>query len=155
MKLKNLLLTLTKEDILNLLKLQDKVFINELSLVNNIKIRGVYKVIGLNIDFYTMLTVNNFKNNILQIDINDFKLSNKGAMNPIIKRSVALFEKSINDIDGVTLANKILSIDIEKVVEVYCTEKYGIVLNKLIIDNLTSKNNCIELNINEVSLAFK
>lgn len=76
-------------------------------------------------------------------------------MNPIIKRSVALFEKSINDIDGVTLANKILSIDIEKVVEVYCTEKYGIVLNKLIIDNLTSKNNCIELNINEVSLAFK
>lgn len=77
MKLKNLLLTLTKEDILNLLKLQDKVFINELSLENNIKIRGVYKVIGLNIDFYTMLTVNNFKNNILQIDINDFKLSNK------------------------------------------------------------------------------
>lgn len=155
MKLKNLLLTLTKDDILNLLKFQNKVFISELVLENTIKITGVYKIIGLNINFYTLLTINNFKNNVIQLDITDFQLSNKGAMNPIIKRSIALFEKSINDIDGLTLQNKMLLIDIEKIIDANCSEKYNIYLDKLIINNLSTKNNSIELNINELSLSFK
>ena len=152
MKLKNLVLNLSKDDILNLLALQDKTIIKKLDLGKTITASGIYKLVGLNIDFDTSMTISSFKNNVIYIDINSFQISKKNSSNPLVKGSIALLTKSINDIEGFTLKDKVLSIDIEKIVKVYCTDTYGIKLEKLDISTLTTKNGVLEFGINLLEL---
>lgn len=148
MKLKNLVLNLSKDDIVNLISLQDKTIIKKLELGNTINASGVYKLVGLNIDFDTSMTISSFKNNIIYIDINNFKISGKSSSNPLVKGSIALLSKSINDIEGMSLKDKVLTIDIESMVKAYCTDTYGIKLDKLDINTLNTSNGCFEFGIN-------
>ena len=126
MKLQNLILNLSKDDILKLISLQDKTIVKSLELGDQIKISGIYKLMGLNVDFNGIMSISSFKNNVIYITINEFKISNKTSSNPLVKGSIALLTKSINDIEGMTLKNKVLTIDIEKIVQAYCTDTYGI-----------------------------
>ncbi|MDU2121982.1 MAG: hypothetical protein E7E64_05545 [Clostridium celatum] len=148
MKLKNLVLNLSKDDILNLISLQDKTIIKKLELGSRINASGIYKLVGLNIDFDTSMTISSFKNNIIYIDINNFKISGKSSSNPLVKGSIALLTKSINDIEGMNLKDKVLTIDIEKMVKAYCTDTYGVKLDKLDISTLNTSNGCFEFGIN-------
>lgn len=148
MKLKNLVLNLSKDDILNLIALQDKTIIKKLELGNTINASGIYKLVGLNIDFDTSMTISSFKNNIIYIDINNFQISGKSSSNPLVKGSIALLTKSINDIEGMNLKDKVLTINIEKMVKAYCTDTYGIKLDKLDISTLKTSNGCFEFGIN-------
>ena len=148
MKLKNLVLNLSKDDILNLIALQDKTIIKKLDLGNTINASGIYKLVGLNIDFDTSMTISGFKNNIIYIDINNFQISGKSSSNPLVKGSIALLTKSINDIEGMNLKDKVLTIDIEKIIKAYCTDTYGIKLDKLDISTLNTSNGCFEFGIN-------
>ena len=129
MKLQNLILNLSKDDILKLISLQDKTIVKSLELGDQIKISGIYKLMGLNVDFNGIMSISSFKNNVIYITINEFKISNKTSSNPLVKGSIALLTKSINDIEGMTLKNKVLTIDIEKIVQAYCTDTYGIKLD--------------------------
>ena len=155
MKLKNLVLNLSKDDILNLISLQDKTIIKKIELGKTINASGIYKLVGLSIDFDTSMTISSFKNNVIYIDINSFQISKKSSSNPLVKGSIALLTKSINDIEGMTLKDKVLSIDIEKIVQVYCTDTYGIKLDKLDISTLNTSNGCFEFGINilEINLS--
>lgn len=155
MKLKNLVLSLSRDDILNLIALQDKAIIKKLDLGNRINVSGIYKLVGLNIDFDTSMTISTFKNNIIYIDINNFKISGKSSSNPLVKGSIALFTKSINEIEGMNLRDKVLTIDIQKMVKVYCTETYKVKLNKLDINTLNTDNGYFEFGINilDINLA--
>lgn len=152
MKLKNLVLNLSKDDILNLIALQDKTIIKRLDLGNTIKASGIYKLVGLNIDFDTSMTISSFKNNIIYIDINNFQISGKSSSNPLVKGSIALLTKSINDIEGMNVKNKVLTMDIEKIVKVYCTDTYGIKLDKLDISTLNTSNGCFEFGVNTLDI---
>ena len=152
MKLKNLVLNLSKDDILNLIALQDKTIIKKLDLGNTINASGIYKLVGLNIDFDTSMTISGFKNNIIYIDINNFQISGKSSSNPLVKGSIALLTKSINDIEGMNLKNKVLTIDIEKIIKAYCTDTYGIKLDKLDISTLKTSNGCFEFGINVLDI---
>ena len=144
MKLRNLLLDLSKDDILKLISIQDKTIIKSLELEDLIKVSGSYKLMGMNIDFNGTMSINSFKNNIM--------ISNKATSNPLVKGSLAILRKSINDIEGMSLKNKELTIDIEKIVKVYCTDTYGIKLEKLDISTLTTKNGVLEFGINLLEL---
>lgn len=148
MELKNLVLNLSKDDILNLISLQDKTIIKKLELGNRINASGIYKLVGLSINFDTSMTISSFKNNIIYIDINNFKISGKSSSNPLVKGSIALLTKSINDIEGMNLKDKVLTIDIENMVKAYCTDTYGVKLDKLDISTLNTSNGCFEFGIN-------
>ena len=152
MKLKNLVLNLSKEDILNLIDLQDKAIIKKIELGNVIKISGIYKLVGLNIDFDASMKISSFKNNIIYIDINSFQISKKSSSNPLVKGSIALLTKSINDIEGMSLKDKVLTIDIEKMIQVYCTDTYGVKSEKLDISTLNTSNGCFEFGINVLDI---
>ena len=152
MKLKNLVLNLSKEDILNLIDLKDKAIIKKIDLGNVIKISGIYKLVGLNIDFDASMKISSFKNNIIYIDINSFQISKKSSSNPLVKGSIALLTKSINDIEGMSLKDKVLTIDIEKMIQVYCTDTYGVKLEKLDISTLNTSNGCFEFGINVLDI---
>ena len=141
MKLQNLILNLSKDDILKLISLQDKTIVKSLELGDQIKISGIYKLMGLNVDFNGIMSISSFKNNVIY--------------NPLVKGSIALLTKSINDIEGMTLKNKVLTIDIEKIVQAYCTDTYGIKLDKLDINTLNTKNGSLEFGINVLDLNLK
>ena len=155
MKLQNLILNLSKDDILKLISLQDKTIVKSLELGDQIKISGIYKLMGLNVDFNGIMSISSFKNNVIYITINEFKISNKTSSNPLVKGSIELLTKSINDIEGMTLKNKVLTIDIEKIVQAYCTDTYGIKLDKLDINTLNTKNGSLEFGINVLDLNLK
>ena len=155
MKLQNLILNLSKDDILKLISLQDKTIVKSLELGDQIKISGIYKLMGLNVDFNGIMSISSFKNNVIYITINEFKISNKTSSNPLVKGSIALLTKSINDIEGMTLKNKVLTIDIEKIVQAYCTDTYGIKLDKLDINTLNTKNGSLEFGLNVLDLNLK
>ncbi len=155
MKLQNLILNLSKDDILKLISLQDKTIVKSLELGDQIKISGIYKLMGLNVDFNGIMSISSFKNNVIYITINEFKISNKTSSNPLVKGSIALLTKSINDIEGMTLKNKVLTIDIGKIVQAYCTDTYGIKLDKLDINTLNTKNGSLEFGINVLDLNLK
>lgn len=155
MKLQNLILNLSKDDILKLISLQDKSIVKSLELGDQIKISGIYKLMGLNVYFNGIMSISSFKNNVIYITINEFKISNKTSSNPLVKGSIALLTKSINDIEGMTLKNKVLTIDIEKIVQAYCTDTYGIKLDKLDINTLNTKNGSLEFGINVLDLNLK
>ena len=155
MKLQNLILNLSKDDILKLISLQDKTIVKSLELGDQKKISGIYKIMGLNVDFNGIMSISSFKNNVIYITINEFKISNKTSSNPLVKGSIALLTKSINDIEGMTLKNKVLTIDIEKIVQAYCTDTYGIKLDKLDINTLNTKNGSLEFGINVLDLNLK
>ncbi|MFR1823222.1 MULTISPECIES: hypothetical protein [Clostridium] len=146
---------MSKDDILKLISLQDKTIVKSLELGDQIKISGIYKLMGLNVDFNGIMSISSFKNNVIYITINEFKISNKTSSNPLVKGSIALLTKSINDIEGMTLKNKVLTIDIEKIVQAYCTDTYGIKLDKLDINTLNTKNGSLEFGINVLDLNLK
>ena len=87
MKLQNLILNLSKDDILKLISLQDKTIVKSLELGDQIKISGIYKLMGLNVDFNGIMSISSFKNNVIYITINEFKISNKTSSNPLVKGS--------------------------------------------------------------------
>lgn len=155
MKFKNLALNLSKEDILTLISVQDKITIKNIDLENIIKVNGVYKLMGVSITFDTSIAITNLKNNIIYIDIKDFQISKKNSSNPIVKSSISFITKSINDIEGVKLSDKLLTIDIEKIIKTYCIDEYGIKLEVLDIDNLNIINGTLEFRINTLELNIK
>ena len=57
MKLQNLILNLSKDDILKLISLQDKTIVKSLELGDQIKISGIYKLMGLNVDFNGIMSI--------------------------------------------------------------------------------------------------
>lgn len=152
MKLKNLVLNLSKDDILNLLSLQDKTTIKKIDLGNTINISGIYKSVALSVDFDVSMTISSFKNNIIYININNFLISKKKSSNPLVKGYVAILSKSINDIEGLKLKDKVLTINIEKIVQTYCTDTYGIKLEKLDISTLNTSNGSFEFGINTLDI---
>lgn len=152
MKFKNLLLNVSREDILNLVSLQDKIIIKNLDLGNLIKVSGMYKLMGVSIEFDTSMTISNLKNNTIYIEIKDFQISKKNSSNPLVKGSISFITKSINDIEGIKLRDKLLTIDIEKIVKVYCIDEYGIKLETLDISTLNTINSTLEFGINILEL---
>ena len=145
MRFKNLVASLSNEDILNLIYLQDKLLIKKLTIDKNIEVNGLYKLIGVNFEFYTKLSVIDFHDNTLYIKIEDFKLANKNNSSIIVKKSIGFITNSINEIDGIILDQNMLKIDLKELLDSYCSEDIGIKINKLKINNVLIKNNEIEL----------
>ena len=112
MKFKNLVWTLSKDDILSICKLLDKVTINKVEITDNIIIGGSYRVVGLNVDFEAKLALLPVNNNIVYIKVVDFKLAKKDITNPLVKKSMNLIINSITSIDGITYDSNTFKIEL-------------------------------------------
>ena len=88
MKFKNLVWTISKDDIKSICKVLDKVIINNVEINDKIEIIGSYKVVGLNVDFEAILTLLPVNNNIVYIKIVSFKLAKKDMSNPLVKNRI-------------------------------------------------------------------
>ena len=147
MKFKNLVWTISKDDIKSICKVLDKVIINNVEINDKIEIIGSYKVVGLNVDFEAILTLLPVNNNIVYIKIVSFKLAKKDMSNPLVKKSMNLIINSITSIDGITYDSSIFKVELEKLLN-NCNESNKIHINTLYVESIKLINNEISLNLN-------
>ena len=154
MKFKNLVWTLSKDDILSICKLLDKVTINKVEITDNIIIGGSYRVVGLNVDFEAKLALLPVNNNIVYIKVVDFKLAKKDITNPLVKKSMNLIINSITSIDGITYDSNTFKIELEKILNSICDENQNVHINDLYIESVKLINKEITLNLNLANITI-
>lgn len=154
MKFKNLVWTLSKDDILSICKLLDKVAINKVEITDNIIIGGSYRVVGLNVDFEAKLALLPVNNNIVYIKVVDFKLAKKDITNPLVKKSMNLIINSITSIDGITYDSNTFKIELEKILNSICDESQNVHINDLYIESVKLINKEITLNLNLANITI-
>lgn len=148
MKFKNLVWTISKEDIKNICKMLDKVIINNVELNDKIEINGSYKVVGLTVDFEAILTLLPVNNNTVYIKVMSFKLAKKDVTNPLVKKSMNLIINSITSLDGITYDSNIFKVELEKLLNNITNENNKIHINTLYVESIKLINNEISLNLN-------
>lgn len=154
MKFKNLVWTISKEDIKSICKTLDKVVINNVEINNNIEVNGLYKVVGLSVDFEAILTLLPVNNNIVYIKVMSFKLGKKDMNNPLVKKSMNLIINSITSIDGITYDSNIFKVELEKILNNICDETKKVHINTLDIESIKLINNEISLNLNLANITL-
>lgn len=148
MKFKNLVWTISKEDIKSICKMLDKVIINNVEINDKIEINGSYKVVGLTVDFEAILTLLPVNNNTVYIKVMSFKLAKKDVTNPLVKKSMNLIINSITSIDGITYDSNIFKVELEKLLNNITNENNKIYINTLYVESIKLINNEISLNLN-------
>lgn len=154
MKFKNLVWTISKDDIKSICKLLDKVIINNVEINDNIEVSGSCKVVGLNVDFEATLSLLPVNNNIVYIKIMSFKLGKKDISNPLVKKAMNLIINSITSIDGITYDNNIFRVELENILNNICNESNKIHINSLDIENIKLMNNEINLKLNIANITL-
>ncbi|SCK04756.1 Uncharacterised protein [uncultured Clostridium sp.] len=148
MKFKNLVWTISKEDIKSICKMLDKVIINNVEINDKIEINGSYKVVGLTVDFEASLTLLPVNNNTVYIKVMSFKLAKKDVTNPLVKKSMNLIINSITSLDGITYDSNIFKVELEKLLNNITNENNKIHINTLYVESIKLINNEISLNLN-------
>lgn len=140
MKIENLSISLSQNDILNSFSYQDKIRIKSLSIGKETKLNAVYKVVGVNMEFDATLVFDKLENNIIYINIVDFSLSKKYNMNSLIKKSVNFIINTLSSIRGLYVDSKLIKINLNEIINSYLVEEHYLSMNNLEISSITFKN---------------
>ena len=140
MKIENLSISLSQNDILNSFSYQDKIRIKSLSIDKETKLNAVYKVVGVNMEFDATLVFDKLENNIIYINIVDFALSKKYNMNSLIKKSVNFIINTLSSIRGLYVDSKLIKINLNEIINSYLVEEHYLSMNNLEISSITFKN---------------
>lgn len=140
MKIENLSISLSQDDILNSFSYQDKIRIKSLSIDKETKLNAVYKVVGVNMEFDATLVFDKLENNIIYINIVDFALSKKYNMNSLIKKSVNFIINTLSSIKGLYVDSKLIKINLNEIINSYLVEEHYLSMNNLEISSITFKN---------------
>lgn len=140
MKIENLSISLSQDDILNSFSYQDKIRIKSLSIDKETKLNAVYKVVGVNMEFDATLVFDKLENNIIYINIVDFALSKKYNMNSLIKKSVNFIINTLSSIKGLYVDSKLIKINLNEIINSYLVEEHYLSMNNLDISSITFKN---------------
>lgn len=140
MKIENLSISLSQDDILNSFSYQDKIRIKSLSIDKETKLNAVYKVVGVNMEFDATLVFDKLENNIIYINIVDFALSKKYNMNSLIKKSVNFIINTLSSIRGLYVDSKLIKINLNEIINSYLVEEHYLSMNNLEISSITFKN---------------
>lgn len=140
MKIENLSISLSQNDILNSFSYQDKIRIKSLSIGKETKLNAVYKVVGVNMEFDATLVFDKLENNIIYINIVDFALSKKYNMNSLIKKSVNFIINTLSSIRGLYVDSKLIKINLNEIINSYLVEEHYLSMNNLDISSITFKN---------------
>lgn len=140
MKIENLSISLSQDDILNSFSYQDKIRIKSLSIGKETKLNAVYKVVGVNMEFDATLVFDKLENNIIYINIVDFALSKKYNMNSLIKKSVNFIINTLSSIRGLYVDSKLIKINLNEIINSYLVEEHYLSMNNLEISSITFKN---------------
>ncbi|WP_297632531.1 hypothetical protein [uncultured Clostridium sp.] len=122
MKVKNVDISLSGEDILIFSKIQSKVQLYKVEIDKEVIFKGYVKVFGKSIHFDLTLKIIDLMNNNVYMIIDDFKVLNFSLMNSVSKRIIGYLGNAFADLEGITFDDNCFKIDIFKFIEKYCNE---------------------------------
>ena len=140
MKLKKIVVCITKKDIRNFLKLQDKINISDIFINDYLRLIGNVQVFGMNINIEAELNFSKVENNNIYVNIKSFKLLKMNIVNPISKKVFNYVINAFTDIEGVTFEGNDFKLEVATLVNKYYKEQRFIDLNRVQVIDVQSDN---------------
>ena len=131
MKLKKMIVCITKGDIRTFLKLQNKINISDIFINDDLRLIGTVQVFGMNINIEAELNFSKVENNNIYVNIKSFKLLKMNIVNPISKKVFNYVINAFTDIEGVTFEGNDFKLEVATLVNKYYKEQRFIDLNRV------------------------
>ena len=131
MKLKKMIVCITKSDIRNFLKLQNKINISDIFINDDLRLLGSVNILGLNVNIEAELSFSKVECNNIYINIKSFKVLKMNIVNPISKKVFNYVINAFTDIEGVTFEENDFKLEVTTLINKYYKEQKFIDLNKV------------------------
>ena len=131
MRLKKMVVCITKKDIRNFLKLQDKINISDIFINDYLRLIGTVQVFGMNINIETELSFSKVEHNNIYLNIKSFKVLKMNILNTISKKVFNHVINAFTDIEGVTFEENDFKLEVTTLINKYYKEQKFIDLNKV------------------------
>ena len=131
MKLKKIIVCITKSDIRNFLKLQNKINISDIFINDDLRLLGSVNILGMNVNIEAELSFSKVECNNIYINIKSFKVLKMNIVNPISKKVFNYVINAFTDIEGVTFEENDFKLEVTTLINKYYKEQKFIDLNKV------------------------
>ena len=131
MRLKKMVVCITKKDIRNFLKLQNKINISDIFINDYLRLIGSVQVFGMNINIEAELSFSKVEFNNIYVNIKSFKVLKMNIVNPISKKVFNYVINAFTDIEGVTFEENDFKLEVTTLINKYYKEQKFIDLNKV------------------------
>ena len=131
MKLKKMIVCITKSDIRNFLKLQNKINISDIFINDDLRLLGSVNILGMNVNIEAELSFSKVECNNIYINIKSFKVLKMNIVNQISKKVFNYVINAFTDIEGVTFEENDFKLEVTTLINKYYKEQKFIDLNKV------------------------
>ena len=152
MKLKKMVVCITKKDIRNFLKLQDKINISDIFINDYLRLIGTVQVFGMNINIETELSFSKVEHNNIYLNIKSFKVLKMNILNPISKKVFNYVINAFTDIEGVTFEENDFKLEITTLVNKYYKEQKFIDLNSVQVTDVSIVDKEVEVEFGGIDI---
>ncbi|WP_297713792.1 hypothetical protein [Clostridium sp.] len=152
MKLKKMVVCITKKDIRNFLKLQDKINISDIFINDYLRLIGNVQVFGMNINIETELSFSKVEYNNIYLNIKSFKLLKMNIVNQISKKIFNYVINAFTDIEGVTFEGNDFKLEVATLVNKYYKEQKFIDLNRVQVIDVSIVDKEVEVEFGGIDI---
>ena len=152
MKLKKMVVCITKKDIRNFLKLQDKINISDIFINDYLRLIGTVQVFGMNINIETELSFSKVEHNNIYLNIKSFKVLKMNILNPISKKVFNYVINAFTDIEGVTFEENDFKLEVTTLVNKYYKEQKFIDLNSVQVTDVSIVDKEVEVEFGGIDI---
>ena len=152
MKLKKMIVCITKNDIRNFLKLQDKINISDIFINDDLRLIGSVQILGMNVNIETELSFSKVECNNIYVNIKSFKILKMNIVNPISKKVFNYVINAFTDIEGVTFEGNDFKLEVTTLVNKYYKEQKFIDLNKVQVIDVAIVDKEVEVSFGGIDI---
>ena len=152
MRLKKMVVCITKKDIRNFLKLQDKINISDIFINDYLRLIGTVQVFGMNINIETELSFSKVEHNNIYLNIKSFKVLKMNILNPISKKVFNYVINAFTDIEGITFEENDFKLEVTTLVNKYYKEQKFIDLNSVQVTDVSIVDKKVEVEFGGIDI---
>ena len=145
MKLKKMIVCITKSDIRNFLKLQNKINISDIFINDDLRLLGSVNILGMNVNIEAELSFSKVECNNIYINIKSFKVLKMNILNPISKKVFNYVINAFTDIEGITFEENDFKLEVTTLVNKYYKEQKFIDLNSVQVTDVSIVDKEVEV----------
>lgn len=145
-------MSVTKDDIFNLLRLQDKIEIIDIIINEGIEVFGEYEFFNMKIKFQLKGEFSKIEDNNIYVIINNFKILKIDILNSISKKVFNYVLKAFTDIEGIEFEGNYLKVSISKLIGKYYSTETIINLNRVEVKDIKIINGEIEVTFGGIEI---
>ena len=152
MKLKKMIVCITKSDIRNFLKLQNKINISDIFINDDLRLLGSVNILGMNVNIEAELSFSKVECNNIYINIKSFKVLKMNIVNPISKKVFNYVINAFTDIEGITFEENDFKLEVTTLVNKYYKEQKFIDLNSVQVTDVSIVDKEVEVEFGGIDI---